>query len=70
MRRALRDFSEQVRYADIAVVFYAGHGIEVNGANDLIPIDAALETGLAVDDEAVPLERVSQARSRSGACGW
>jgi hypothetical protein len=29
MRRALRDFSETVREADIALVFYAGHGIEV-----------------------------------------
>src|SRR5438552_8079151 len=30
MRRTLRDFSDRVRDADIAVVFYAGHGIEVN----------------------------------------
>jgi len=43
MRRALRDFSDHARDADIAVVFYAGHGIEVNGANYLIPVDAALE---------------------------
>ena len=33
MRRALRDFSEQVRDADMAVVFYAGHGMEMNGVN-------------------------------------
>src|SRR5262245_46977681 len=42
MRRALRAFSDKVRGADIAVVFYAGHGIEVNGANYLIPVDATL----------------------------
>src|SRR5262245_47025537 len=35
MRRALRDFSDRVRDADIAVVFYAGHGIELNGTNYL-----------------------------------
>ena len=31
MRRALSDFSDRVADADIAVVFYAGHGIEVDG---------------------------------------
>jgi Caspase domain len=60
MRRSLREFADKVREADIAVVFYAGHGIEVNGANYLIPVDAVLETDLAVEDETVPLERVSQ----------
>jgi hypothetical protein len=36
-RRALRDFADRARDADIAVVYYAGHGIEVDGANYLIP---------------------------------
>lgn len=35
MRGVLRDFYSNVRGADIAVVFYAGHGIEVNGNNYL-----------------------------------
>jgi Caspase domain len=60
MRRTLREFADKARGADIAVVFYAGHGVEVNGANYLIPVDAVLETDLAVEDETVPLERVSQ----------
>jgi uncharacterized protein len=60
MRRALRDFSDRVRDADIAVVFYAGHGIEVNGANYLIPVDAVLERDIDVEDETVPLDRISQ----------
>src|SRR5882757_9840222 len=29
-RRALRDFADRARDADIAVVYYAGHGIEVD----------------------------------------
>lgn len=60
MRRALRDFSDQAREADVAVVFYAGHGIEVNGTNYLIPVDAVLERDIDVEDETVPLERVTQ----------
>ncbi|PWT88981.1 MAG: hypothetical protein C5B56_07900 [Proteobacteria bacterium] len=60
MRRALRDFADRVRDADIAVVFYAGHGIEVNGTNYLIPVDAALERDIDVEDETVPLDRIIQ----------
>ncbi len=60
MRRALRYFSFQVRDADIAVIFYAGHGIEVNGTNYLIPVDAALERDIDVEDETVPLDRLTQ----------
>ena len=43
MRRALRDFADRARDADIAVVYYAGHGMEVGGNNYLIPVDAKLE---------------------------
>jgi WD40 repeat protein/uncharacterized caspase-like protein len=60
MRRALRDFSDSVQDADIAVVFYAGHGIEVAGVNYLIPIDAVLERDIDVQDEAVSLDRINQ----------
>src|SRR3984885_4850014 len=58
MRRALRDFSDSVRDADIAIVYYAGHGIEINGSNYLIPVDAALESDIDVFDEAIPLDRI------------
>jgi TPR repeat protein len=58
MRHVLRDFSEHVHDADIAVVFYAGHGMEMNGANYLIPVDAVLARDVDVEDEAVSLERV------------
>ena len=42
MRRAVRDFAAVAADSDMAVVYYAGHGIEVNGANFLIPADARL----------------------------
>ena len=57
-RRALRDFSDRARDADIAVVYYAGHGIEVDGGNYLIPVDAKLERDTDVYDEALSLDRV------------
>ena len=58
MRKALREFGDKARDADMAVIYYAGHGIELDGNNYLIPIDAVLETDTDVLDEALPLERV------------
>src|SRR5262245_53008226 len=60
MRRALREISDRVRDADIAAVFFAGDGIEVNGTNYLIPVDATLERDTDVEDETVSLDRVMQ----------
>ena len=60
MRRAVRDFSDRTKDADIAIVYYAGHGIEVNGNNYLVPTDARLQRDIDVEDEAVAVERVMQ----------
>ncbi|PDT78294.1 caspase family protein [Bradyrhizobium sp. C9] len=57
-RRALREFADLAREADIALVYYAGHGIEVDGANYLIPVDARLERDTDVYDEAFSLDRI------------
>ena len=57
-RRALRDFADRARDADIAVVYYAGHGIEVDGANYLIPVDARLERDTDIYDEGLSLDRI------------
>ena len=58
MRRALREFTDKARGADIAVIYFAGHGLEVDGINYVVPIDAALERDADVDDEAVSLNRI------------
>ncbi|MHC2621223.1 putative caspase-like protein [Bradyrhizobium huanghuaihaiense] len=57
MRKALREFGARARDAEVAVIYYAGHGIELDGTNYLIPIDAALETDSDVLDETVGLDR-------------
>jgi uncharacterized caspase-like protein len=58
MRRALREFGSAARDADVAVIYYAGHGIELDGNNYLIPVDAVLETDTDVLDETLGLDRV------------
>jgi formylglycine-generating enzyme required for sulfatase activity len=58
MRRALRDFSDDARGADIAIIYFAGHGLEIQGTNYLVPTDAVLERDIDAYDEAVSLERL------------
>ena len=54
----LKAFGDRAPNYDWAMVYYAGHGIEVGGINYLIPVDAQLAFATHVDDEAIPLDRV------------
>ena len=55
--KALNAFTILARDSDIAVIYYSGHGMEMNGAN-FLPADTALEPDLPVQDQAVTLDRV------------
>ncbi|RWB69873.1 MAG: peptidase c14 caspase catalytic subunit p20 [Mesorhizobium sp.] len=57
-------FAKQVRGADIALFFYAGHGLQVAGKNYLLPVDAALEDETSLDFEAVSVDFVLRQMSR------
>jgi uncharacterized caspase-like protein len=63
-KRAVREFVDRAANADVAVVYYSGHGLEFGGVNYLIPVDAKLTSVLDVDDEAVSLDRVLMAAGR------
>jgi tetratricopeptide (TPR) repeat protein len=54
----LRAFAAEAEKADWAVVYYAGHGLEVGGINYLVPVDAKLATDKDAETEAVALEQV------------
>jgi uncharacterized caspase-like protein len=43
MEDLIASFTEKVQNADVALTFYAGHGIQVDGRNYLLPVDAKLE---------------------------
>lgn len=57
----LRIFAKKAADADWAVVYYAGHGIEIDNSNYLIPVDATLASDRDVKFEAVSLEQVMAA---------
>lgn len=59
-RRALLTFGREARFADIAVIYYSGHGLEMNGENWLIPIDAELKNDIDVNNEAISLHSLMQ----------
>jgi hypothetical protein len=48
MTEKLLDFGKKAQGADVALFFYAGHGIAVNGTNYLLPVDADLKTEMDV----------------------
>jgi hypothetical protein len=48
MVQALSRFADTARDADVSIVFYAGHGVQVNGVNYLIPVDMDLASARAV----------------------
>src|ERR1700752_170176 len=48
MTEKLLDFGKKTEGADVAIFFYAGHGIAVNGTNYLLPVDADLRSEMDV----------------------
>ena len=59
-KRAIRGFEDAATDADVVVVYYAGHGIEIRGVNYVIPVDAKLASDRDAEDEAITLDRLLQ----------
>ena len=60
-RVALGEFSEKALNADLAIVFYAGHAIEMEGKNYLIPVDAEMKSEATAQFETITLDQMLQA---------
>ena len=63
--RTLRDFLQVANGADVAMIYFAGHGIEAQGKNWLLPTDAKLEADFDLPYEAIELDRLLEALSGS-----
>jgi formylglycine-generating enzyme required for sulfatase activity/uncharacterized caspase-like protein len=66
MQSALARFARKADAADLALIYYSGHGIEVDGTNYLIPISAKLIDAGDADFETVPLDQALKAADRAG----
>ena len=60
MDRKVRDFSVALSGADTGVFYFAGHGLQVNGSNFLVPVDAELSTAAALEFEMVRLDVIQR----------
>ncbi len=65
MRATVRDFVQQLPGADIAALFYAGHGLQVNGVNYLVPVDAKLAGQDDLEFEAMTMDLVLTSMERN-----
>src|SRR5580704_2673634 len=66
MAKAVRDFSERLHGADVALFFYAGHGLQMNGENYLLPVDAKIESAADVRFNTINLSDIQQEMEGSG----
>ena len=58
MFQKLFEFEDELKRADIGLVYYAGHGVQVGGRNYLIPTDARLEREADLKSDLVPLAQI------------
>jgi len=58
MRAAVRQFTEQIAQGGVGLFYYSGHGVQVDGDNFLVPIDAAFEYKEEVPDVCVSVSSI------------
>ncbi|MGJ5177887.1 caspase family protein [Bradyrhizobium oligotrophicum] len=64
--RALAEFKGRIADADVALIYYAGYGLNLNGTNYLVPVDAAPTTAADLAAELRDLNAVLRELERSG----
>jgi hypothetical protein len=58
LKADLRNFKNLVRSGDEVMIFYAGHGVQIDSTNYLLPIDVSGQNEEEVKDEAIALQRL------------
>src|SRR5258706_11280023 len=58
MTRSFSQFGQKLTPGSVSLFYYAGHGVQVQGKNFLVPIDAEIESEAAVRTEAVDVDQL------------
>ena len=58
MQKATRDFLREAARAQVAVVYYAGHGMQIDGRNYLIPVDVELKAGSNMTESMIDMDTI------------
>ena len=66
MRDLIGGFMSRVHDGDLVLIYYAGHGIEADGRDYMLPVDVKLETPTAVQFQGIPLDMLYSDRQTFG----
>ena len=66
-KRSLRSFQQSLSGGEEIVFFYAGHGVQIEGVNYLLPTDTGDQSARQIEDEGIPLQRILSDFSESKA---
>ena len=66
MEGAVDDFLAELGNSHAGVFYYAGHGMQLEGENYLIPVDATIESKAAVRSESLALDKVLERMQKAG----
>jgi len=66
MARVIGQFVERARDADLALLFYAGHGVQLKGENYLLPVDVRTDTESAITLNSIDLSKLQEQIIESG----
>jgi hypothetical protein len=69
IRKALVEFGTKAKTAEMAIVYYAGHGLEISGENWLVPVDAVMKADTDVVHEGVALNSILPVVSKASSLG-
>ena len=58
MQKMTRDFLREAARAQIAVIYYAGHGLQIDGRNYLVPVDARLQAGGNLTEAMIDMDTI------------
>lgn len=66
MRNAVREFGAEINQGGVGLFYYSGHGLQVDGTNYLIPIDADIEMKAEVEEECINANAILRVMEYSG----
>lgn len=66
MKRAVREFRNELRQGGVGLFYYAGHGIQVKGRNYLVPVTAEIDVEADVEDESLDANYVLGSMEEAG----
>ncbi|MBF0127369.1 MAG: caspase family protein, partial [Magnetococcales bacterium] len=70
MKNAIRKFTDKITQAQskhpVALLYYAGHGVQVNGRNYMMPVDISIDTPATLEFDAIDVDQVMQMMNEAG----